>query len=385
MAVYAITGKLGGGKGKAAIKRLRDYLRSGKRVATNCDVFLEHLLPHQSKASVIRIPDKPSASDLYAIGSGNRFVQFEPIYKRTATGYEYTAPSPTLLDGFDESHNGALILDECASWLNTRNFQDKGRGELLEWCIHARKYGWDVYFICQNITQIDKQLRDSLFEYVVRLNRLDRMKIPLLSSGMKLMTAGMTDGSMPRVHIGVVRLGCSPDGLVADRWIFRGDDLHKGYNTTQVFSDSYPHAIHSLLSSWHLSAEVGMPKDFCGPIHPTRDFMLLKARPLPPKPPHKHMSKFLAISLFLGLFIGAAGMQFVVPHFVNLNNGSSLAAGKPKKYSENVTGRGYFNRDGLITVVLSDGRVVAPLAFRTMPSGWEAQIADDVWVKGGAQ
>lgn len=50
-------------------------------------------------------------------------------------------PSPKLLKGFDESHNGALILDECGSWLNTRKFQDQGRAELLEWCIHARKYG----------------------------------------------------------------------------------------------------------------------------------------------------------------------------------------------------------------------------------------------------
>ena len=95
----------------------------------------------------------------------------------------YLPPSPKLLPGFDESHNGALFLDECASWLNTRDFQDKGRKSILEWCIHARKYGWDVYFICQNIDQIDKQLRQSLFEYVVRMNRLDRMKIPFVSAG----------------------------------------------------------------------------------------------------------------------------------------------------------------------------------------------------------
>jgi hypothetical protein len=149
MAVYAITGKLGSGKGKGAMKLLRDYLRAGKRVATNCDVFLEHMVDAQSRMPVIRVPDKPTAADLYAIGSGNRFVAFEPICNRTEKGYEYIPPSPQLLEGFDESHNGALSLDECASWLNTRTYQDKGRSELLEWAIHARKYGWDVYFICQ--------------------------------------------------------------------------------------------------------------------------------------------------------------------------------------------------------------------------------------------
>jgi hypothetical protein len=251
MAVYAITGKLGAGKGKAAIQRLREYIRQGKRVATNCDVFLEHLLPPHSRACVIRVPDKPSSVDLYAIGSGNKYIDFQPIIRHTTAGFVATPPSPKILKGFDECHNGALILDECGSWLNARTFGDKGRSDLLEWCIHARKYGWDVYFVMQNINQIDKQLRESLFEYVVRLNRLDRMKVPIVSPLVKGITAGAVSGSLPRVHIGVVRLGSSPDGLVADRWVFRGDDLNDAYNTTQVFSDSYPHAIHSLLPNWH--------------------------------------------------------------------------------------------------------------------------------------
>ncbi|MNR75994.1 Zonular occludens toxin (Zot) [compost metagenome] len=252
MAVYAITGKLGAGKGKAGIQRLREYLRQGKRVATNCDVFLEHLMPKHSRATIIRVPDKPTAHDLYAIGSGNKFVDFEPLMTVTPSGtYSFLPPAPKLLKGFDESQNGALVLDECGSWLNTRTFNEKGRAEMLEWCIHARKYGWDIFFITQNIGQIDKQLRESLFEYVVRLNRLDRMKVPVVSPLIKGMTAGMASGSLPRLHIGVVRLGSSPDALVADRWVFRGDDLNDAYNTTQVFSDSYPNAIHCLLPNWH--------------------------------------------------------------------------------------------------------------------------------------
>lgn len=253
MAVYAITGKLGSGKGKAGIQRLREYIRAGKRVATNCDVFLEHLLPAHSRTTIIRVPDKPTATDLYAIGSGNKFIEFETNITHEKGGFVGRAPieSPKMLKGFDESHNGALVLDECGSWLNARTFGDKGRSDMLEWCIHARKYGWDVFFIMQNINQIDKQLRESLFEYVVRLNRLDRMKIPFVSPVIKLATAGAASGAMPRCHIAVVRLGPSPDGLVADRWIFRGDDLHDAYNTTQVFSDSYPHQVHCLLPNWH--------------------------------------------------------------------------------------------------------------------------------------
>lgn len=384
MAVYAITGKLGSGKGKGAMKLLRDYLRAGKRVATNCDVFMEHMMPGQSKQIVIRVPDKPTSADLYAIGSGNRFINFEPVLKYTAKGFEYTPPAPQLLPGFDESHNGALFLDECASWLNTRDFQAGGRKELLEWAIHARKYGWDVYFICQNISQIDKQLRDSLFEYVVRMSRLDRMKVPFVSAAFKLVTAGFSDGSLPRMHIGVVRLGCSPEGVVADRWHFRGDDLNNVYNTTQVFSDSYPHGIHSVLSSWHLQASVGLREGFVGPVRIPHDYDLLSPRPSPPKPPHKHMTKFLAFSLLLGLVLGASGTHYVGPLlFAPVK--AVADASQPAKYSETVTGRGYFSNAGSVSVVLSDGRLVSPIKFKSGPAGWEAEISDGLWVKGGSQ
>ncbi len=377
MAVYAVTGKLGSGKGKGVIQRLREYLRQGKRVATNCDVFLDHLMPPLSKATVTRIPDKPSLSDLYAIGSGNKFIHFETRCTSTNIGFDFVSPEPRILDGFDEAHNGALILDECASWLNTRNFQDKGRAGLLEWAIHARKYGWDVYFVCQNIRQIDAQLRESLFEYVVRMNRLDRMKVPFVSAGIKLMTFGASSGALPRMHIGVVRLGSNPDGLVADRWVFRGDDLNKGYNTTQVFSDSYPHGIHTVLSSWHLSARCAVPDGFVGPVRPGAiDQVLIKGRADKPKG-SKNMMRFVVGAALFGVAVGAFAM-----HVVGARISTSAQVAKVHHYSDTVTGRGFLRKDRGVVVILSDGRTLSPMAFNTLPVGWEAQISDDLWIKG---
>jgi hypothetical protein len=381
MAVYAITGKLGSGKGKAAIDQIRRYLRAGKRVATNCDVFLEHLMDDRDRSTVTRIPDKPSSVDLYMIGSGNRFVDFEPIIRSGKGGLEAEAPSPKLLRGFDESHNGALVLDECGSWLNTRNFQDKGRAELLEWAIHARKYGWDIFFIMQNISQVDKQLRDSLLEYVVRLNRLDRMKVPFVSGLLKVLTAGATEGNLPRVHIGVVRLGSLPDGLVADRWVFRGDDLNDAYNTTQVFSESYPHGSHCLLSAWHLSALVGIDPKFVGPRLPgPASLDLLRGRTPPPKPVSKHMNKFLIGAMFIGVVLGAVATRRFAPAV----GAAPAVAASDRVFSEKVKGVGYTrlpNKHFLVT--LSDGRVVEPLNIALLGGGaWEAEVSKGEWVKG---
>eukprot|EP01133_Synstelium_polycarpum_P016034 gene16034-19082_t len=250
---------------------------------------------------------------------------------------------------------------------------------MLEWAIHARKYGWDIFFIMQNISQVDKQLRESLLEYVVRLNRLDRMKVPLLSPAIALMTAGASSGSMPRLHIGVVRLGASPDALVADRWYFRGDDLNNAYNTTQVFSDTYPHGTHSVLSAWHLSAVVGVPPDFIGPLQATPAALsLLRPRALPPKPPHKHMSKFLLCSLLLGAVLGIFGYHFAAPHFGAVEGQKS----EEFVYSKSVTGVGYMNQGHKYMVSLSDGRVIQALRFRFVDGGWIAQIEPGLWVRG---
>lgn len=388
MAVYVITGKLGSGKGKGGIQRLREYMRQGKRVATNCDLFMEHLDHNRSRATVIRIPDKPTTTDLYMIGSGNQYVTFETNIVQTSEGIKGMPPkaSPAMLPGFDESHNGALVLDELGSWLNTRNFQDKGRAELLEWFIHARKYGWDIFFICQNVSQIDKQIRDSLFEYVVRMNRLDRMRVPFLSGMVKTMSAGALTGNMPRVHIGVVRMGSSADGLVADRWIFRGDDLNNAYNTTQVFSDSYPHGIHTLLSPWHLSASIKIPPNFVGPLRLGCEDYIFTPRTAPLKPPHPHMTKFLAMSLLLGAVLGAAGYAFFAPALVPAN---SISAATPNtvKPSETITGRGYMNRGGIVSVILSDGSIIeSPPGFTSDANGnWQAHIRPDLLVKGGTK
>lgn len=387
MAVYAITGKLGSGKGKAGIQRLREYLRQGKRVATNCDVFLEHLDNDRSRSCVLRVPDKPTATDLYMIGSGNRFVEFETNIQHTKDGLKGFAPlvSPRMLPGFDESSNGALVLDECGSWLNTRNFQDKGRAEMLEWCIHARKYGWDIFFIMQNVSQIDKQIRESLFEYVVRLNRLDRMRVPIVSGLLKTVTAGALTGNMPRVHIAVVRLGASPDGLVADRWIFQGDDLHSAYNTTQVFSDTYPNGTHTLLSPWHLSAKVSIPSEFVGPVRPGIADMVLKPRAAPLKPQHKHMTKFLAAALCLGLVLGAMSYRMFWPKQVIAAPAVAVAPSSNFSASTPITGKGYFVSGGDISVILSDGRIIQnPKGFKLAGSEWQAEI-NNVIVKGSIQ
>lgn len=221
MAVYIVQGKLGTGKTKYCVGKLREALAQGRRAATNLNLHMEHLCSSNSRASVIRVPDKPTADDLAVMGHGNP-------------------------DSYDEERNGVLVLDELGSWLNSRQFQDKGRAALIDWLIHARKHGWDCYLIVQHLNMVDKQVRDALAEYIVRTIRADKMRIPMVGTFL-----GDKWGRMPRFHIARIGLSDAP-GLTIDRDFFRGDDLHDAYDTRQVFKDDPEARCFSYLSAWHI-------------------------------------------------------------------------------------------------------------------------------------
>lgn len=237
MTVYVVTGKLGSGKTLASVGRLRDYLRRGRRVATNLDLNLDRLLPARSHATVTRLPDKPRVEDLRQLGTGD----------------------DKSLDDYDEAGFGLLVLDELASWFNARAWSDKGRAEVIEWFLHARKYHWDILLIVQDLEAIDKQLRGALCEHLVICRRLDRLTVPLVGGLIKAFTGRRA--ALPKVHVASVWYGENTSAPKVDRWWYSGRELYAAYRTGQVFSldNLYTaagavdmRASYSLLSAWHL-------------------------------------------------------------------------------------------------------------------------------------
>lgn len=224
MAVYFITGKLGTGKSLAAIDKIRDRLADGRKVATNLDLYLDGMYT-ECKTSATRLPDKPRADDMFSLGQG------------------YDSEDPR---DYDESKFGLIVLDECGTWLNSREWNDKERRKLIDWFLHARKYRWDVMFLIQDIESCDAQIVRALCEHLVVCRRLDRIRF----SGFKL----------PRIHVANVYLGRTTE-LRVERWTYRGTDLFDAYDTCQVFkddllfTDSGPvdmRAPYTMLSAWHL-------------------------------------------------------------------------------------------------------------------------------------
>lgn len=225
MAVYFVTGKLGAGKSLAAVDKIRDRLAQGRRVATNLDLYLDGMFT-ECRTSATRLPDKPRAEDMFSLGQG----------------YESDDPRD-----YDESKFGLIVLDECGTWLNSREWNDKERRKLIDWFLHARKYRWDIIFLIQDIESCDAQIVRSLCEHLVVCRRMDRFKV------MKLF-------KLPRFHIANVYYGRTTE-VAIDRWTYRGTDLFDAYDTRQVFRDEVlltdagpvdMRAPYTMLSAWHL-------------------------------------------------------------------------------------------------------------------------------------
>lgn len=236
MAVYSVEGKLGTGKTKFCVWRAQEALRAGRRVASNVDLIVGKLTPER-RSHYVRLPDKPSSLDLELMGHGNP-------------------------DSYDEDRNGLLILDELGTWLNSRSFQDRARAGLLDWLIHARKHGWDVYLIVQDANMIDKQVREALIEYQCRCMRMDKVRIPFIGKVLGELFGGRV-GYLPRFHLTTARVGYGANAVVAERWMYRGDDLHAAYDTRQVFRADYPHGVHTVLPPWDFKAPVTWWSRWC--------------------------------------------------------------------------------------------------------------------------
>jgi len=234
VAVYIVTGKLGGGKSLVSVGRIRDKLKAGCMVATNLNLDLVQLLgPSVKDCRVVRVPDKPLRADLDAIGCGN------PDY--------------------DETRNGLLVLDELGTWLNSRSWQDKTRSAVIDWFLHARKLGWDLLLIIQDIDMLDAQARAALAELVVYCRRTDRISIPIIGSLFKLVWGERLP--LPRVHIAAVKYGAEHNALAFDRWVYRGNELFKAYDTRQAFLVDYPHGVYSMLPPWHTRGRFMVPRN----------------------------------------------------------------------------------------------------------------------------
>lgn len=223
MAVYIVTGKLGAGKTLLLVQRILDYLKAGRRVAVNVDVKMDKLCQPRNKHSrLVRLPDLPSAQDLLGLDVG--------------------------CDTYDEEMFGGIFLDEAGVWLNSRDWNSGGRTDLLKFFLFLRKRRWDLWLCVQNVNVIDKQVRESIAEHVVYINRWDRMKVPfMLRIPGRILTLGFWKGRLPKFHQAIVKYGAKHNSPKVEDWFYRGEEFYSFYDTTQEYNKDYDKGSYSML------------------------------------------------------------------------------------------------------------------------------------------
>lgn len=208
-------GTRGSGKSKFAIERIQNRMKSGRSVATNLDLFLEHLWPDNPKASYIRLPDFPRSKDL---------ILLDKAYK------ELDSDDPTT---YDDKKFGIVVLDELLTSFNSRSWNDPDRIEVVNWIVQSRKYGWDLCLIGQSIDGVDKQVRDTVISELYSFRSSLNMFPGIF---WKIFVAPWFNRIVPKFHL------CTQyDGRKKDKNTktgvahFRRNDLHACYKTGQQF------------------------------------------------------------------------------------------------------------------------------------------------------
>ncbi|WP_081081487.1 MULTISPECIES: zonular occludens toxin domain-containing protein [Burkholderia] len=343
-----LAGKRGAGKSLIAMSRIREYMWAGRMVATNLNLRVEYLVPPRNTVRPFRVPDWPTADDLMLLPLGNPGLEWRE-------GESY----PVMRDGykFSEDENGLLVLDELATFLNSRDWQAKDRQSLINWLLHSRKFGWNLLFIAQHVGLIDKQVRDALFDLYGNTRRLDKVQVPVIGRVASLAGIRLR---LPKWHVAHVRYGTQPGAPLSETVWVRGHDLYRAYDTTQK-----------------INPDVG--------VRTGEGFQYLSAWDLR----GRYMSwwemnkKAILLFVLLGALLGG-GADRVFFARATLDHVAVAPPVSEEKYATGVTGRGFYRDGQLFKIVLSDGRVVTADIFRETPSGWEAKLGE-LWYRGEHQ
>ena len=343
-----LTGKRGAGKSLLAVHQIRERMLNGCMVATNLDLDLKKLVPARNRICPFRLPDWPQACDFEALPLGNPTLRWED-------------GNVILDESYQEAKNGLIVLDELATFLNSRTWNAKDRQDLISWLLQSRKFGWDLLFLAQHPRLIDAQLRDSLFDLVGSVRRLDKIALPFLGriaslTGVKL--------KMPRIHVCSLKYGMHPGSPTAELLWCRGSDLFEAYSTTQKIDPAVGVKTgegYQLLSRWHLDGR------YMGwwEMHKGIVFGCLLA------------------GVFIGV-VGTRGWSLLTDRASSQLPLKQSASVVEEKFATGVTAKGFFRDSGVVRAVLSDGKLVVVDQFREVSNGWQVRVGD-LWYQGGAE
>lgn len=129
------TGTPGSGKSLHSIRLVCAYLQDGKNVISNFPL----------KVNAV----KKMRGRFFYLDNDHISTDFLMQFSRTL--HQPEVENQTL-----------LIIDEASVKFNSRTFNAKDRLKFCSFFAQHRKYGYNIVLVCQNMRQIDRQIRDQI-------------------------------------------------------------------------------------------------------------------------------------------------------------------------------------------------------------------------------
>lgn len=207
---YFIHGTRGSGKGAFAVHQIRDVLEAENKVATNMTLFLDDLMPSDSYADVIRLPDIPNGQHLHSLG----------------LAYDFNPDDPSTID---PSKEGLLVLDEIKLYLTKSN---KEFHEIVNFLVQSRKYGWNILLTGQHKDQAEEVVYKSLTDKLI----VCRDEGKFLGSFLKIFSFLNIPFLSPSSHKAYVFNGRSELDDLEETFPYDWRPVKLSYSTAQIFS-----------------------------------------------------------------------------------------------------------------------------------------------------
>ncbi|AWW26998.1 zonular occludens toxin domain-containing protein [Acetobacterium sp. KB-1] len=133
--IRCYTGVPGSGKSLHSIRKILDFLSEGKNVIANFPLKINELNEEKYTGRYFYVPNEKITVDY--------LYQFYTMYHEE-----------------DEENQTLLMIDEASVKFNCCGFMDRDRLKFCSFFAQHRKFGYAIVMVCQNLRQIDRQIRD---------------------------------------------------------------------------------------------------------------------------------------------------------------------------------------------------------------------------------
>jgi len=164
---------------------------------------------------------------------------------------------------FSPRQNSLLLLDELAQNMNTRDYNKKGRLDIISVLVLLRKMGYDTMFLVQDIEMVDKQIRNALGNETGFGTNMGVVPIPIIGAIWRIFTGDALCFPSSTIRTTFYKGNSNTKGGVKTAVVqFDRRQIQKLYNTAQKLSTDYAPAwainhyetagTHCLLTPWHM-------------------------------------------------------------------------------------------------------------------------------------